>query len=217
MSNKILASAALFISFAVATGCSGGASLQPQVDELTREKEDLERQNQLLEGKLAASEAKCDAFERDPARRTGVRTGERTNEYQLPEDLKETGVNMSRRGSDTVIEIPSDLFFASGSSTINGQGSHILDKVAQVLKKQHSSALIRVEGHTDSDPIRKTKNKYHCNFDLGFERAHQVAHYLVSKSGIDEKRIVCDSFGDHQPQDPRNKAKNRRVEIVIAQ
>ena len=41
-------------------------------------------------------------------------------------------------------------------------------------------------------------------------------HYLVQSGGFDAGRIVCESYGEHHPVDPKNKARNRRVEIVLA-
>ncbi|MBI2901173.1 MAG: OmpA family protein [Planctomycetes bacterium] len=201
-----------------AVGCSSGPDLKARCEELGRENEDLQRRNTQLEGQLSASEAKVQAMERETSsRRNGpMRSGEKTNEYPLPEDLGRNGISVRGRGNETVIELPSDLFFASGSATLSAGGEKALASVCAMLRKQYPAGLIRIDGHTDSDPIRKTKNRFHCNFDLGFERAHQVAHYLVDRGGVDPHRIVCETFGANLPRDSKNKAKNRRVEIVIA-
>lgn len=207
--------AALVFASVSAVGCSASADLRPRVEELSRENEDLQRRNAQLEGDLTACKAKCETLERESSRRTGTR-GEKTTEYQLPEDMKGNGVTIRNRGNETVIELPSDLFFSSGSSTLSAGGERALASLTATLKKQYPTGYIRIDGHTDADPIRKTKNRFHCNFDLGFERAHQVAHYLCEKGGVDPARIVCVTYGANQPRDARNKAKNRRVEIVIA-
>lgn len=218
MMRKAAAAFLLASALFTAIGCASGPDLEMRVEELTNENEDLQRRNSQLEGELAASNARCTALEKEvSARKTGpMKSGERTNEYQLPEDLEKNGVNLRSRGNETVIEIPSDLFFASGASTLSRDGERTLSSVVSMLQKQYPSGLIRIEGHTDSDPIRRTKSKFHCNFDLGFERAHQVAHYLIEKGRIDPKRVTCETYGEHQPRDSKNKSKNRRVEIVIA-
>lgn len=218
MIRKTAAAVSLAFAAVAAVGCASGPDLETRVSELTRENEDLQRKNTELEGQVAASESKCQALERDLSARKGapMKTGERTNEYRLPEDLEKSGVHLRTRGNETVIELPTDLFFASGSATLIGGGEKALGSVCGLLKKQYPSGVLRIEGHTDSDPIRRTKAKFHCNFGLGFERAHQVAHYLIEKGKIDAHRITCESLGENQPRDAGNKAKNRRVEIVLA-
>ena len=89
-------------------------------------------------------------------------------------------------------------------------------EVTSALKKSFKNSFVRVEGHADSDPIRRTKGKYHCNWELSFERSHAVTHFLVEKGRFDPSRVVCEAHGEFHPADPSNKAKNRRVEIVIA-
>jgi len=218
MIRKTVVLVTLAVAVVSVIGCASGPGLATRVEELTRENEDLQRKNTQLEGQLAAADAKCEALEREASgRKSGtIRGGERTNEYQLPDDLQNSGVHMRTRGNETVIEIPTDLFFSSGSATLSGGGEKAIASVAEMLRTQYPSGIIRVEGHTDSDPIRRTKGKFHCNLDLGFERAHQVAHHIIDKGKIDAQRITCESFGANVPQDVKNKAKNRRVEIVIA-
>jgi len=215
MSSKLVAILSLALSCAAAVGCAG-PDLQHRVDELTREQEDLQRQKSQTEADLLACKARCDALERErrAAPRPGA-AGVASTPYEVPGDLKGK-VDIRKRGNDTVIDIPSDVFFASGSSTLSRDGDKTMSQVADYIRKNHSSGLIRVEGHSDTDPIRRTKSKYHCNWELSFERAHAVVHFLVEKGKFDPHRVVCESYGQYHPQDPANKSKNRRVEIVIA-
>jgi flagellar motor protein MotB len=215
MSKKLAALVALALGTAAAIGCSGGADLQGRIDELTREQEELQRQKEQAESDALAYKAKCEALERDsrkappPARTPAV---ERT-----PAPAPDTdGMDIRRRGNETVINLPSDVFFASGSATLNGAGEKSMAKIADYIRKNHPGGLIRVEGHSDSDPIRRTKAKFHCNWELSFQRAHAVMHYLVEKGQVDPHHLVCEAYGEFQPQNPGDKAKNRRVEIVIS-
>jgi flagellar motor protein MotB len=212
MSIKLPAILALALSCAAAVGCAG-PDLQSRVDELTREQEDLQRQKAEVEADLLACRARCESLER--GRQAAARPEPSGTPAEMPGDLQGK-VDIRRRGNDTVIDIPSDVFFASGSSTLSREGDKAMSQVAAYIKRNHPSGLVRVEGHSDSDPIRRTKSKYHCNWELSFERAHAVMHYLVEKAKLDPHRVVCESYGEFHPQDPANKSKNRRVEIVIA-
>jgi chemotaxis protein MotB len=111
---------------------------------------------------------------------------------------------------EVTVAVASDVLFASGKVSLKSAAKSSLDDVAAVLNRMYSAQLIRVEGHTDSDPIRKSG--YKSNYHLGFERAYAVRDYLVSR-GIDAQRISTASFGPDQPL--TTKPASRRVEIVV--
>jgi len=212
MSMKIVVVLGLALSAVSAIGCSSGADLQGRVDELTREQEELQRQKEQSDAEMAVWKAKCEAMEKN---RGSARPAPAPAPSVKPVPADPGGVDIRKRGNDTVINLPSDVFFASGSATLNPAGEKTMVKIADYIKKHHSGGLIRVEGHSDSDPIKKSKGKFHCNWDLSFERAHAVVHYLVEKGHVDSHRLVCEAFADNQPQSTSDKSKNRRVEIVI--
>jgi flagellar motor protein MotB len=212
MSMKILAVLGLALSGFFAIGCSSGPDLQSRIDEMTKEQEELQRQKEASDSELAIYKAKCEAMERN---RSTARPAPAPAPAVRPVPADPDGMDIRKRGNDTVINLPSDVFFASGSASLSAAGEKTMVRVAEYIKKNHSGGLIRVEGHSDSDPIRKTKAKFHCNWDLSFERAHAVVHYLVEKGHVDSHRLVCEAFADNQPQSTNDKSKNRRVEIVI--
>jgi chemotaxis protein MotB len=212
MAKLIALSVIAISSLAGAVGCAG-PNLQRRVDELTREREDLIRERTSLEGRLSAAEAREAALQR--SRSTKTEKSEKAD-LKLTDNLKSKGVSVRDRGGDTVIDLPSDVFFASGSAKLTPAGEKALTEVSDVVRKSFKDSMIRVEGHADSDPIRHSKSKYHCNWELSFERAHAVVHYLIDKAGFSAKHISADCFGDNQPLDPKNKSKNRRVDIVVA-
>jgi chemotaxis protein MotB len=85
--------------------------------------------------------------------------------------------------------------------------------VATALKKTYPGRPIRVEGHTDADPIVKTKQDWDDNLDLSLARAAAVSRYLAAH-GIDPKQVTTSGFGPYRPRGA-SKARNRRVEIVV--
>lgn len=212
MVKKLAALLSLALCAAAAVGCSSGADLQGRIDELTREQEELQRQKEAAESEALSYKAKCEALERE----RNTRPARETAPVVTPVPADPDGIDIHRRGNDTVINVPSDLFFASGSAKLSGGGERSMNKIAEYIRKNHNGGLIRVEGHSDSDPIRRTKDKFHCNWDLSFQRAHAVMHFLAEKGNVDQHRMVCEAFGDSVPLSPTDKSKNRRVEIVIA-
>ncbi len=110
------------------------------------------------------------------------------------------------------------VFFRPGSVVISQKGKSALDRVARILNKDYGTAQIRVDGHTDSTPIAKTKAKYPSNWELSTDRACAVLRHLISK-GISEQRIHAAGFAYYRPvasnKTESGKQQNRRVEIVI--
>jgi chemotaxis protein MotB len=214
MSKKLLAAAVLVIAGAASIGCAQ-PDLQRKIDDLTRDQEELQRQKAQSDSELLAYKARCEALERDRKNVPAAAPRAATTVPQPPSDL-DGKVDIRKRGNDTVLSIPSDVFFSSGSASMNVASEKTMAQVAEYIRKNHPNGMLRVEGHSDCDPIRRTKSKYHCNWELSFERAHAVMHFLVDKGGFDPHRVVCEAYGEYQPVDPKVKSKNRRVEIVIA-
>lgn len=110
-----------------------------------------------------------------------------------------------------------DVLFASGSTDLTKDGRAALDVVYSKLSG--IDAMVRVDGHTDSDPINKTKDKFpHGNIHLGAMRAIAVREYLISK-GMPESRVYIASYGPHSPvargNDAASKKQNRRVAVMV--
>lgn len=110
--------------------------------------------------------------------------------------------------------VQDNVTFDSGSVTLKDSSHAVLRSIAGVLKGRFAGSRFFVEGHTDSDPIQKTKNLFRSNRHLSAERADAVAAYLI-KQGVPESSIVIVGYGPHDPRDPKSKAANRRVEIVV--
>jgi chemotaxis protein MotB len=125
-----------------------------------------------------------------------------------------------RRGHVS-IGIENEVTFASGSIDLKPGAGAILERVAAVLKRRFPDRRIFVEGHTDTDPINKTKGRFRSNRHLSAERADVVAAYLVDKCGLPADHVVVVGFGPYDPKlEDRSdtaKAKNRRVEIVVGE
>jgi len=129
------------------------------------------------------------------------------------------GVNVRTQGDKTIIELQAKVFFQSGSVKITPKGRTSLKKVAALLKKEFPGMMYRVEGHTDSDPIRRTKKLYKSNWELSTARALAVLHHLIDDEHVNPRQVCAVGFGQYQPRVPNtsatNKSKNRRVEIVV--
>ena len=130
--------------------------------------------------------------------------------------LEASGVRVEGRGSGAAIILASDVTFKAGQADLSKQAMITLDRVAIALKSTPGVQRIRVEGHTDSDPIRKSG--WSSNAALSQARAENVRKYLVRK-GLDRSIVTEIGYGAARPVFPNdtaaNKASNRRVEIVV--
>ena len=116
------------------------------------------------------------------------------------------------------VTLPNAILFDSGKATLKTATSRELDHIRSVLREKYSGKRIDVVGHTDSDPIRKTKDKWKDNWELSAERALTVTRYLIGR-GVAEDQIRAVGCGESRPiasnTTSTGKAKNRRVEIVV--
>jgi chemotaxis protein MotB len=110
------------------------------------------------------------------------------------------------------VNLPGDVLFDSGKATLKQSSKSTLDKIVQALKSDYAGKQVYVDGHTDKDPINKTKGQWEDNLDLSANRAMAVARYLTSQ-GVDADLVAIRGFGEHHPKG--NKAQSRRVEIVV--
>jgi len=125
-----------------------------------------------------------------------------------------SSATVEMRGSQPVIRIDGTLVCQGANRAgLSAEGQRVLDQVAIVLNSDFAGSTVQVEGHTDSDPIRKLARFYKNNWELGYTRAQSVVNYLVSR-GVSPSRLRATSFAEHRPVST-NKAKNRRVEIVV--
>jgi len=114
------------------------------------------------------------------------------------------------------VTLPNAILFSPGRATVKKATIAELDHIRRVIRERYSNKNIDVVGHTDSDPIKKSK--WADNWQLSAERALSVLRYLT-KAGIDKDRIRAVAAGASGPvasnSTASGKAKNRRVEIVV--
>ena len=107
------------------------------------------------------------------------------------------------------------LLFEFGKAAIRPEGFALLDKIATILKKVPDA--VRVEGHTDNIPIH-TK-RFPSNWELSVARAVNVVKYFAKVGKINPRKLSAVGYGESRPvaqnDTPANRAKNRRVEILL--
>lgn len=116
----------------------------------------------------------------------------------------------------------SGVLFKSGSWDLTDGTKTKLTELAGIVAnklKQDPNMFVRVDGHTDSDPVKKLKSKgIQDNVHLSTMRAMAVRDFLVSK-GVPKDRVFVAGFGEYWPiasgSTNKDKQRNRRVEVYL--
>jgi chemotaxis protein MotB len=118
----------------------------------------------------------------------------------------------------------SEVLFAKGEAKLNLAGQTEMKKLAGAIKQLEGQIpatikwVLRVDGHTDADPIQTTA--FPSNWELSTARAISVVRFLINE-GIPAKRLVAAGFGEFQPLDPGTGEeafkRNRRIELKLTE
>ena len=133
---------------------------------------------------------------------------------QMEQATQGTGVQVSQTADNRLkLEIPSDISFDTGRYDIKGNFQPILQRFASTLQENPNTNVVII-GHTDStgsDAI---------NQPLSVDRASRTRDYLAGR-GVNPNRITIEGRGSREPiasnNDTAGKARNRRVEIYVAE
>lgn len=195
---------------------------------LADENRDLRQQNIELQESLRTRESEL-AARPDPAEVAALSAQLQQRDQQIaemqtklnappppsaPREDSFGGVTVTRDDQGNItVNVPGDVLFASGDATVKASAKTTLDRIAAIIKKDFAGKKILVDGHSDSDPIVKTKDKWVDNLDLSAARARSVADYLTSTGGLSKKTVGLRAFSDTAPK--ATAPKSRRVEIVV--
>ena len=214
---------------AIAGGC-GQQQAYERNDAMRRQYEEVYRRNLELERRLYDLERKA-AARPEPVALPAAAPADLgpppiTVSGPAPEPMRALprpdfgpGVEVRTSGDTVSVTVSDQVLFSSGSATLRDPAKAVLDNVANVLNRDYPAHRIRVEGHTDNEPIRKTRHLWKDNWELSFARATAVSQYLNTR-GVDARRIQTAGYGETRPVASNNtvegRSKNRRVEIVVS-
>lgn len=139
-------------------------------------------------------------------------------DYAVSSNLQsEITVSIDERG--LIIRFMDRVLFDPGKADLKPDAKEILNAVAEMLQREEfKDKVIKVEGHADTTPV-SPKDGFATNWELSTTRATNVLRYLVEEKGIEGGRISASGYSYYKPIAPNdtkeNKAKNRRVDIVI--
>lgn len=179
--------------------------MEQYLQQFERENESLRRENSRFQ--KTAEDA---AWVRD----------QRTKLAKLLADLKQQGGGVAipgvtairGKGGSVGLRIEDSVLFGSGRAEVSTEGKVVLARLLPILTKD--DRLVRVEGHTDADPI--VRSKWKSNLHLSAARALAVAGVLHAK-GMSWAKLHVAGFGPTRPASEvaTDKERNRRVELYL--
>jgi chemotaxis protein MotB len=130
-------------------------------------------------------------------------------------DALRQNASMRREGRGLIVSLSEAGFFAPGDATVRGaEAQAAIAALAEALAG--GSAPVRVEGHTDSQPISNAR--YPSNWELSAARASTVLARLAA-SGVAPERLSIAGYAGERPvatnATPEGRALNRRVDIIV--
>lgn len=133
----------------------------------------------------------------------------------VEEHAMQSKVSVEMDQDGVYVDIQESILFASGDAEVSPQGKRTLNQLADLIATFENKIV--VEGYTDNLPIKN--QKFDSNWELSAGRAVSVLRYLSEEKDIDPNRLSAKGYGEYNPSAPNdtieNKAKNRRVNIVI--
>jgi len=134
---------------------------------------------------------------------------------ELEQEVQSGRLEIQRLQGRLQVRALDRILFPSGSAQVTKQGSEVLTRVAEQVKKIPGQS-VRIEGHTDNVPI--STPRFPSNWELSAARAAQVVR-VFEAAGIASDKLEAVGFGPNRPIESNataeGRSRNRRIEIVL--
>lgn len=124
------------------------------------------------------------------------------------------GLTVVQKEGRVYVSMENKLLFPSGSYAVDAKGKDLIVKLAKAIEGEKDLNVL-VEGHTDTDKVLGG-GALKDNWDLSVMRATSVVRIMQEGSKLDPLRVTAAGRSEYVPVDASDKAKNRRIEIILA-
>lgn len=129
-------------------------------------------------------------------------------------NFENQGLTVVQKNGKIYVSLEAKLLFNSGSTKVEDEGKEALVELARVLETERDLEIV-VEGHTDTDKLNSSVSPKN-NWELSVLRATSVVEIMLGNSNMSPTQIMAAGRSEYHPVDPADKAKNRRIEIIIS-
>jgi chemotaxis protein MotB len=168
----------------------------------------------VLSRSLGDREAKLSDLQKELSAKDAAMKGLKDRISSALTGFEGKGLTVTQKGGKIYVNLDNKLLFATGSTAVEAKGKEALASLAKAVENEKDLSIL-VEGHTDTDKILPG-GTLKDNWDLSVLRATSVVRILQESSKLDPTRITAGGRGEYVPVDPSDKAKNRRIEVILA-
>jgi len=129
-------------------------------------------------------------------------------------NYKNKGITVREENGKVYVSMEAQLLFPSGKTDINPDGKSAIIQLAKIIQDEKELNII-VEGHTDSDKISSGGSIPKDNWELSVLRSTEVIKLITQNSTIDPAQLAASGRSEYHPLDAIDKARNRRIEIIL--
>ncbi len=138
---------------------------------------------------------------------------------QLEAEMTDTEIkevmDMHTEAAGLAVSLQASSFFDPGEGLVKEEALPTLNKIAKALKK--TNRVLIVEGHTDNSPIHNVR--FPSNWELSSTRASTIVRYFQVIHRFPANHLIAVGYADQRPvkpnDTPENRAKNRRIDILV--
>lgn len=132
--------------------------------------------------------------------------------------INQSDLKIIQKFDKLYISLPNRVLYKKGDDRISKEGKLVLEKLAEIFKKNAKMDVL-VEGHTDPDPVRRTRYKFKDNWGLSSARSLNALRYLI-KQGVNGKQMSASGRADQYTTGELMEGKDvhaydRRIEFVV--
>ncbi len=130
------------------------------------------------------------------------------------QNYKNKGITVREENGKVYVSMEAQLLFPSGKTDINPDGKAAIIQLAKIIQDE-KDLNITVEGHTDTDKINSAGLIPRDNWELSVLRSTEVIKLITLNSTIDPTQLSASGRSEYHPLDVEDKARNRRIEIIL--
>ena len=176
--------------------------------------ENIEKELNLKSKLLAEREQRVNELEELIKRKDDAVMALKTKVSNALKGFENKGLTVVHKNGKIYVSLEAKLLFKTGSVAVEEEGKKALIELAKVLEHEKDIEII-VEGHTDTDKLASPTSPKN-NWELSVLRSTSVVDIMIVNSKVNPSQLMAAGRSEFHPVDSQDKAKNRRIEIIIS-
>lgn len=193
--------------------------LAGQIRDLEGEKSKMKTQLANKDRELVTAAKNLDDCNEKSERRAAQLKAVKKQINEAVATLSESGLSVKERGAKLYVTLSNTIMYKPGSAEVSSEGKDIINRLADVFKKNPSMEVM-VEGHTDAQPVRRSRYLHKDNWALSANRSANVIRALED-AGVPASQLVLAGRADTDKVIDTEAGKeegsaNRRIEFILS-